>query len=107
MLPHQEIPGVINTADMFTRLLYSVIVTGLAPKSFHHLAADGSRMPVHYDGLPVDVVAASVIAPSASSAPPVILTSPTWRYSRVHSGKPSTSLLGLQSKGSIKFTSTT
>lgn len=67
MLPHQTFSGVINTADMFTRLLYSLIVTGLAPKSFYQLAADGNRISGHYDGLPVDVVAASVIAPSNSS----------------------------------------
>lgn len=68
MLPHQHFSGVINTSDMFTRLLYSLIVTGLAPKSFYPLAADGSRVAAHYEALPVDVVAAAVIATSASSA---------------------------------------
>lgn len=62
MLAHQHYPGQINTADMFTRLLYSVVVTGLAPYSFYPLAEDGSKQSQHYDGLPVDVVAGSVIA---------------------------------------------
>ena len=43
-------------------------MTGLAPKSFYQLAADSSRIPAHYEGLPVDVVAAAVVATSASSA---------------------------------------
>jgi len=62
MLAHRSIPGQINTADMFTRLLYSIVVTRLAPHSFYPLGMDGKRQPGHYDGLPVDVVAASVIA---------------------------------------------
>ena len=61
MLAHQLYTGQINTADMFTRLLYSIIVTGLAPYSFYPLAENGDRLPAHYDGLPVDVVAASLV----------------------------------------------
>lgn len=67
MLAHQHYPGQINTADMFTRLLYSVVVTGLAPYSFYPLAEDGSKQLHHYDGLPVDVVASSVIAVASAS----------------------------------------
>lgn len=60
MLPHQFYRGQVNTADMFARLLVSIIRTGLAPYSFYPLNADGSRMSAHYDGIPVDVVAASI-----------------------------------------------
>lgn len=67
MLAHQRFERQINAADMFTRLLYSVVVTGLAPYSFYSQAEDGSRQPNHYDGLPVDVVAASVVAAASSS----------------------------------------
>lgn len=61
MLSHREIPGVINSDDMFTRLLYSVIKTGVAPKSFYEANPDGSRALVPYDGMPVNIVAASVV----------------------------------------------
>ncbi len=61
MLAHREIAGVINSDDMFTRLLYSVIKTGVAPKSFYEPNPDGSRALVPYDGLPVNAVAASVV----------------------------------------------
>ena len=60
MLPHQTYQGQINTADMFTRLLYSLIHTGLAPHSFLPLKQDGTKNSGHYDGLPVDIVAAAV-----------------------------------------------
>ncbi|NKI15917.1 AMP-binding protein [Spongiibacter sp. KMU-166] len=62
MLPHQKYLGQINHTDMFSRLLYSVIATGLAPESFYVPAEDGGKLRAHYDGSPVDVVAASVVA---------------------------------------------
>ena len=62
MLASSRYGGQINTGDVFTRLLYSVVTTGLAPFSFYELAEDGTRQPEHYDGLPVDVVSASVVA---------------------------------------------
>lgn len=62
MLPHQAYRGQINTADMFSRLLYSVIRTGIAPYSFHPLAENGIRAKAHYDGLPVDVVASTIVS---------------------------------------------
>ena len=61
MLAHQHYKGQMNATDMFTRLLYSIIVTGLAPHSFYKLAADGSKVPGHYNGTPVDMVSASVV----------------------------------------------
>ena len=67
MLADSRYGGQINTGDLFTRLLYSIVVTGLAPFSFYELAEDGTRQPQHYDGLPVDVVAASVVAAGQTS----------------------------------------
>ena len=61
MLAHRQFSGQINVDDMFTRLLYSIIKTGLAPQSFYEPNPDGSRALVHYDGTPVDIVAASVV----------------------------------------------
>ncbi|MEM1119832.1 MAG: thioester reductase domain-containing protein [Bacteroidota bacterium] len=58
MLAHQKYKGQINTADMFTRLLYSVVMTGIAPKSFYKPSIDGSKG--HYDGTPADVIAAAI-----------------------------------------------
>jgi fatty acid CoA ligase FadD9 len=61
MLAHQRYRAQINVPDMFTRLLYSIIATQLAPASFYKPAADGGRARAHYDGLPVDVVAAAIV----------------------------------------------
>ncbi len=65
MLAHRYYHQQINVTDVFTRLLYSVIMTGLAPMSFYELAPDGRRQKAHYDGLPVDFVAGSVVGISA------------------------------------------
>ncbi len=62
MLADSRYSGQINTGDLFTRLLYSIVATGLAPFSFYELSDDGTKQSQHYDGLPVDVVAASVVA---------------------------------------------
>jgi fatty acid CoA ligase FadD9 len=61
MLPHRRFRDQINVGDMFTRLLYSVITTGIAPASFYLPASDGSRAKAHYDGLPVDFIAAAMV----------------------------------------------
>ncbi|MGB1158755.1 MAG: thioester reductase domain-containing protein [Porticoccaceae bacterium] len=61
MLPHQTHKGQINPADMFTRLLFSVIATGLAPYSFYQLSSNQLKQSAHYDGTPVDVVSAVLI----------------------------------------------
>jgi len=69
ILAHSGYRGQINVPDMFTRLLMSIVLTGLAPKSFYKLEADGQTSRTHYDGLPGDFVSASIqqIAASASS----------------------------------------
>ncbi|MET0377611.1 MAG: carboxylic acid reductase [Spongiibacteraceae bacterium] len=67
MLAHQTYQGQINASDMFTRLLYSIIATQLAPQSFYKFDADGSRAHAHYDGLPVDVVAATIVYAGANN----------------------------------------
>ena len=61
MLPHSKYVGQINTSDMFTRLLYSIVITGIAPYSFYALDSEGNKRRQHYEGLPVDFVANSVI----------------------------------------------
>src|SRR6266545_6719409 len=48
--------GQLNLPDMVTRLLLSVAITGLSPRSFHPPGPDGARARSHRDGLPVDFV---------------------------------------------------
>ena len=56
ILAHTQYQGQINVPDMFTRWLFSIVVTGLAPRSFYASAA----VKPHYDGLPVDFTAAAI-----------------------------------------------
>ena len=49
--------GQLNLPDMFTRLMLSLVATGIAPGSFYELDADGNRQRAHYDGLPVEFIA--------------------------------------------------
>jgi fatty acid CoA ligase FadD9 len=60
ILAHSRFKGQINVPDMFTRLLFSIVKTGIAPGSFYELEADGGRPRAHYDGLPVDFIAATM-----------------------------------------------
>lgn len=55
ILAHSRWRGQLNVPDMFTRLLSSLVLTGLAPQSFY--AGDARA---HYDGLPVDFTAEAI-----------------------------------------------
>ena len=52
--------GQLNLPDMFTRLMLSLVATGIAPRSFYELDADGKRQRAHYDGLPVEFIAEAI-----------------------------------------------
>jgi fatty acid CoA ligase FadD9 len=52
--------GQLNVPDMFTRLMLSLVATGIAPDSFYELDGDGSRQRAHYDGLPVGFIADTI-----------------------------------------------
>lgn len=52
--------GQLNLPDMFTRLILSLVATGVAPDSFYQLDADGGRQRAHYDGLPVEFIAEAI-----------------------------------------------
>ena len=52
--------GQLNLPDMFTRLMLSLIATGIAPVSFYELDANGNRQRSHYDGLPVEFIAEAI-----------------------------------------------
>jgi fatty acid CoA ligase FadD9 len=60
ILAHSHYAGQLNVPDMFTRLIFSLLVTGIAPFSFYETDARGNRAVAHYDGLPADFVAESV-----------------------------------------------
>ncbi|MCW2691201.1 MAG: Long-chain-fatty-acid--CoA ligase 5 [Mycobacterium sp.] len=52
--------GQLNVPDMFTRLMLSLVATGIAPGSFYELDDNGQRQRAHYDGLPVDFIAEAI-----------------------------------------------
>ena len=58
ILAHRRFRGQLNLQDVFTRLLLSLALTAVAPKTFY----TGASHQAHYEGLPVDFVAKSVIA---------------------------------------------
>ncbi|MBV9089444.1 MAG: carboxylic acid reductase [Mycobacteriaceae bacterium] len=60
ILADSRYAGQLNVPDVFTRLLFSLVATGIAPGSFYRFETDGDRPRAHYDGLPVDFVAAAI-----------------------------------------------
>ncbi|WP_078326599.1 non-ribosomal peptide synthetase, partial [Mycobacteroides salmoniphilum] len=52
--------GQLNASDVFSKMILSIVTTGLAPKSFYRLDADGNRRRAHFDGLPVEFVAEAI-----------------------------------------------
>jgi fatty acid CoA ligase FadD9 len=55
--------GQLNLPDMFTRMMLSLVATGIAPGSFYELPedqVDGNRQRAHYDGLPVEFIAEAI-----------------------------------------------
>ncbi len=61
ILAHTSYAGQLNLPDMFTRLLLSLIVTGIAPRSFYETDSTEHHRRAHYDGLPVDFTAEAVV----------------------------------------------
>jgi fatty acid CoA ligase FadD9 len=59
--------GQINVPDMFTRMILSLVATGIAPASFYELDANGNRQRAHYDGLPVEFVAEAIVTLGAQA----------------------------------------
>ncbi|GAA5049695.1 carboxylic acid reductase [Nocardia callitridis] len=60
ILAHSSYRGQLNLPDMFTRLVLSLLLTGIAPPSFYETEADGARRRAHYDGLPADFTAEAI-----------------------------------------------
>ncbi|WP_067814847.1 carboxylic acid reductase [Nocardia inohanensis] len=68
ILAHSRFRGQFNLPDMFTRLMLSLLATGIAPKSFYATDAHGNRRPAHYDGLPADFTATAITVLGAKCA---------------------------------------
>jgi fatty acid CoA ligase FadD9 len=60
ILAHSRFAGQLNIPDSFTRLLLSLIATGVAPHTFYAGGQPGERPRAHYDGLPADFVAEAI-----------------------------------------------
>jgi thioester reductase-like protein len=52
--------GQLKVTDTVSRMVLSLVATGVAPDSFYRLDADGNRQRAHYDGLPVEFVAEAI-----------------------------------------------
>jgi len=61
ILPDQQYKGQANISDMLSRLLYSIVITGLAPQSFYGNRKSGRRKVPHYDGVPVDLLSKAIV----------------------------------------------
>jgi fatty acid CoA ligase FadD9 len=64
ILADSRYAGQLNVPDIFTRLLFSLVATGVAPRSFYRAgpgASKDSQRP-HYEGLPVDFLADAIAA---------------------------------------------
>lgn len=62
ILAHSRYVGQINVPDMFTRLLFSLAATGIAPGTFYAQDLSNGRPRARYDGLAVDFLADSITA---------------------------------------------
>ena len=62
ILTDSKFAGQLNVPDIFTRLMLSLVATGIAPYSFYELDKEGNRQRAHYDGLPVDFIAEAIVA---------------------------------------------
>jgi len=62
ILAHSRYVGQINVPDMFTRLLFSLIATGVAPATFYAQDLSNGRPEGRYDGLAVDFLADAITA---------------------------------------------
>jgi fatty acid CoA ligase FadD9 len=68
ILAHSRYTGQLNVPDQFTRLILSLIATGIAPGSFYQAQATSERPLAHYDGLPADFTASAITALGATVA---------------------------------------
>jgi fatty acid CoA ligase FadD9 len=68
ILAHSRYAGQLNVPDMFTRLLFSLAVTGVAPATFYAQDLSRGRPHARYEGFAVDFLAESITAIGARAA---------------------------------------
>lgn len=68
ILTHRRYSGQLNVTDAFTRMLLSLVLTGIAPRSFYQGDGSGARPRAHYEGLPVDFVTEAITSLGLSSS---------------------------------------
>jgi len=68
IMPDRRYRGQFNTSDMLTRLIYSIITTGLAPETFYLPGAGGAISKSHYRGIPVDILTDAIVGSSRHAA---------------------------------------
>jgi fatty acid CoA ligase FadD9 len=68
ILAHSRFAGQLNVPDMFTRLLFSLAVTGIAPATFYAQDLSGGRPRARYEGFSVDFLAEAITAIGARDA---------------------------------------
>ena len=66
ILAHSRFAGQLNVPDMFTRLLYSLAVTGIAPATFYAEDLSAGRPAARYEGIAVDCLAEAITAIGAA-----------------------------------------
>ncbi|HEX7852287.1 MAG TPA: carboxylic acid reductase [Sphingobium sp.] len=66
ILAHSRYAGQLNVPDMFTRMLFSLAVTGVAPATFYAQDLSDGRPKARYEGFAVDFLADAITAISAA-----------------------------------------
>lgn len=66
ILAHSRYRGQLNVPDMFTRLLFSLVATGVAPATFYAQDLSAGRPAARYEGFSVDFLA-EMIATTVST----------------------------------------
>ncbi len=60
ILAHSRYAGQLNVPDMFTRMVYSLAVTGIAPATFYAQDLSNGRPKARYEGFAVDFLADAI-----------------------------------------------
>lgn len=66
ILAHSRYAGQLNVPDMFTRMLFSLAVTGIAPATFYAQNLSNGRPKARYEGFAVDFLADAITGISAA-----------------------------------------
>ncbi len=62
ILAHSRYAGQLNVPDMFTRLLFSLVVTGVAPATFYAQDLSSGRPHARYEGFSADFLSDAITA---------------------------------------------